>query len=113
PKAAPGRQHASSTKAGSAKQSQESDLFDTGFTLRDISPAAIRTWLALQIISLVFSVLLWSEVSGHLAEYDETVARECSQPQMAAHGVCHGPAWNVSAWEDFVVGGPEFILRRD
>ncbi|CAE8610534.1 unnamed protein product, partial [Polarella glacialis] len=84
------------------KSPEEPDMLDTGFTVREISPQAMRIWLAIQVVGLLFQFSLWREVSSHLAEFEGVVARECA-PQHLTHGVCAGPSWNTSAFQDFVL----------
>ncbi|CAE8622153.1 unnamed protein product [Polarella glacialis] len=81
---------------------REPDMLDTGFTVREISPQAMRIWLVIQVVGLLFQFSLWREVSSHLAEFEGVVARECA-PQHLTHGVCAGPSWNTSAFQDFVL----------
>lgn len=80
----------------------EADLLDTGFALREIGPKAIRAWLALQAAAVFFQLLLWREVSAHLSEFEGLVAQECAKERLV-HGVCVGPMWNVSSWQDVVL----------
>jgi len=92
----------SATALDQKKGDEESDLLDTGFTWQFFGAAAIKAWLWFQIVGLFFQFLLWREVTGYLALYEETLAREC-QPARSQHGVCMGPMWNVSTWQDFVL----------
>jgi len=78
------------------------DYFDTGFTLRELGPQAVRLWLGLQVVSLVFQLLLWNEVSGHLWEFEEIISEECA-PTRLSHGVCTGPMWNVTSFQDITL----------
>jgi len=91
------------SKVPSSKPDLEDDFWDTGFTLREIKPQAIRAWMVFQVVSLFFEVMLWSEVSEHLSEFEDTIMQQCSGPHLK-HGVCIGPTWNVSAWEDTTLG---------
>mmetsp|Transcript_22306 Transcript_22306/g.51053 ORF Transcript_22306/g.51053 Transcript_22306/m.51053 type:complete len:453 (+) Transcript_22306:137-1495(+) len=75
-------------------------LGEVGFAVRDLSASSIRWWLILQLISILFTVSLWWEVSGHLARYDELVRQECSNKGRSVHGICAGPMWNVSLWQE-------------
>merc|ERR1712232_1498538 len=93
-----------SAAAPSTNFSTETELLETGFTLREIGARGIRIWLGLQAIGLAFQMLLWREVSGHLADFEDAISRECSSNRLQ-HGVCVGEMWNVSAWEDIVLGG--------
>jgi len=88
--------------AAAATDPEESDYWDTGFTLRELGPQAIRLWLGLQIMALFFQLMLWSEVSSHLYEYEEVISMECAAAQLR-HGVCTGPMWNLSSWQDVVL----------
>lgn len=93
---------AGNSGAGAKKTSyrpDEEDYFDTGFTIREISPAVARGWLALQGIGLLFQLLLWREVVGHLSEYDAAVAAQCDEGHLQ-HGVCTGPMWNLSMYHE-------------
>jgi len=82
----------------------EVDIWDTGFTIRDISRSVVRIWLGLQVLSLFFSLLLWREVSGHLSDYEDIVSQQCA-PNHQQHGICVGPMWNISYWQDVVLMG--------
>eukprot|EP00401_Gymnodinium_catenatum_P013883 CAMPEP_0117498176 /NCGR_PEP_ID=MMETSP0784-20121206/21576_1 /TAXON_ID=39447 /ORGANISM="" /LENGTH=498 /DNA_ID=CAMNT_0005293247 /DNA_START=69 /DNA_END=1565 /DNA_ORIENTATION=+ len=85
----------------------EADILDSGFTFRDFDQAAIRNWLLLQIAGLVFQILLWREVSGHLVEFDEVVREQCA-PEHRQHGVCVGSMWNLAYYRDVVLTGSLF-----
>lgn len=52
-------------------------------------------WILLQAASLLFSLLLLAEISGHLAEFEATLAEQCS-PAHTRQGICLGSAWNLS-----------------
>jgi len=92
-------------KKGKAYGDSEADGL-TGFTTREISQQAIRAWLIFQAAGFLFQFLLWQEVSLHLADFEDVVARECG-PQHRVHGVCAGPSWNTSKFEDFQLAGAE------
>lgn len=81
---------------------EETDLLDSGFTIREISPQTMRVWLVFQIVSLLFQAALWSEISGHLDTFEGVVASHCNSGR-SQHGVCVGDLWNVSAWQDVVL----------
>jgi len=91
---------------GKAYSSQNEADGLTGFTTREISPQAIRLWLLLQVTGFLFQFALWREVSSHLADFEDVVARECG-PQHRVHGVCAGPSWNTSKFENFRLAGAE------
>eukprot|EP00928_Gymnodinium_smaydae_P023402 TRINITY_DN19328_c0_g1_i1.p1 TRINITY_DN19328_c0_g1~~TRINITY_DN19328_c0_g1_i1.p1 ORF type:complete len:459 (+),score=104.34 TRINITY_DN19328_c0_g1_i1:209-1585(+) len=75
---------------------------ESGFTWREVDPGLMKLWLAIQVIGLLFQYLLWNEVSGHLSDFEDVLARECA-PERLVHGVCHGPMWNITSWQDFVL----------
>jgi len=87
---------------------KEQDYMETGFTLNEVGPWMMRLWTAFQAVGLTFHVLLWREVSGHLSEFDAVLARECA-PEHSRHGVCIGPMWNVSAWQDLFIPGQSWF----
>lgn len=89
---------------------EEIDYWETGFTLREIGPQVINLWLAFQVVGLIFQLLLWNEVAGHLSAFEDIVARECA-PAHQRHGVCTGPMWNVSAWQDVVLASSGWSVR--
>lgn len=91
-----------STKPKGSKKQDEADYWDTGFTIREISLNAVRVWLALQAVGLLFQVLLWNEVSTHLADYEVVVATQCAHEHLK-HGVCTGPMWNLSMYQEAVL----------
>eukprot|EP00435_Cladocopium_sp_Y103_P075917 s4_g69.t1 len=94
-----------STKATNySGQKDEADVMATGFTVREITPQAAKLWLLLQLVGLLFEFNLWREVSSHLADFEDVVARECAS-QHRFHGVCAGPSWNTSIFEDFTLSG--------
>mmetsp|Transcript_11632 Transcript_11632/g.37120 ORF Transcript_11632/g.37120 Transcript_11632/m.37120 type:complete len:498 (-) Transcript_11632:207-1700(-) len=101
---------ASGASGGRKGSVDEDDYFDTGFTLREITPQSVNLWLVFQIVSLLFQLLLWSEVAGHLSEFEEVISHQCA-PEHRRHGVCMGPKWNVSAWQDVVLGGTAWSMR--
>ncbi|CAJ1386096.1 unnamed protein product [Effrenium voratum] len=82
----------------------EEGFFNTGLTLQVVSVATIRAWLAFQVVSLVLQYNFWREVGGNLALFDDTLSVHCA-PERSKHGVCIGPLWNVSTWEEFVLQG--------
>jgi len=89
-------------KLEAGKCDEESDIWDTGFTLREFSQHGIRIWLAFQVVALFFQAQLWSEVSSHLDEYDDTIHTECA-PEHREHGICTGPMWKLSSYQDVVL----------
>jgi len=84
---------------------EEIDILDTGFTLREVGPRVIRVWLLLQVVGLIYQFLLACEVSSHLSEFDAVISQSCS-PEHLEHGVCRGPMWNLSSFQDVVVRSP-------
>lgn len=84
--------------------SEEAGFLETGLTLRSVTPQAMRNWSILQVVALIVQLMLWREVSGHLQEYDDVVSRECSLDHLR-HGVCVGPMWNLSSYQDLVLPG--------
>lgn len=94
-----------STKATNySGQRDEADVLATGFTVREITPQAAKLWLLLQLVGLLFEFNLWREVSSHLADFEDVVARECASEHQF-HGVCAGRSWNTSIFEDFTLSG--------
>jgi len=85
-----------------AAKAEDTDILDSGFTLRSLGAKAIRWWLVFQAVGLFYQLLLWREVSGYLAIYEEAVEIQCSANRRQ-HGVCIGPMWNLSTWQDFVL----------
>lgn len=99
-------------ESATARKDEEGDLLDTGFTWQFFGAAAIRAWLGFQVVSLFFQMLLWREVSGYLSTFQETLDREC-QPARSQHGICIGPMWNVSSWQDAVLStGSDWTSSR-
>lgn len=94
-----------------AGRQDEGELFDSGFTLDFFGPGAIKVWFWFQVVSLFFQALLWNEVSGHLSSFEDILSRECP-PSRAQHGVCIGPMWNVSYWEEFVLSSSSWANSR-
>lgn len=97
-----------SSSASQAQNYQTVDegegILESGFVAREISRQAIRSWVSLQAVAVIFQLLLWREVSSHLQEFDQVIAEECA-PERLRHGVCVGPMWNISAYADTVVHG--------
>lgn len=89
----------------------ETDLLDTGFTWVFFGADAIRLWLGFQVVGLLFQFLLWREVAGYMSIYEDTLSREC-QPARAQHGVCIGPMWNISSWQDVVLSSSDWTNTR-
>jgi len=90
-------------QSGSNRSFVEEDdpgLFDTGFVMRELGGSSIRVWMILQIVGVAFTISLWWEVSGHLASYEAIVRRECGNKAHTVHGVCAGPMWNVTSWQE-------------
>ena len=88
-------------------------FFNTGLHLQEVSPLAVRAWLAFQVLSLILQWQFWQEVSTNLSLFDEALAVHCS-PGASKHGVCIGPIWNVSAWHEFVLHGkPSRVWHTD
>eukprot|EP00434_Breviolum_minutum_P028821 symbB.v1.2.025494.t1/scaffold2478.1/size78220/3 len=85
-----------STKGTNYSGKDEADVMSTGFTLREITPQAVQLWLLLQVLGLLFELNLWREVSSHLSDFEDVVARECGR-----NVILEGPSWNASAFEDF------------
>eukprot|EP00929_Paragymnodinium_shiwhaense_P106730 TRINITY_DN72344_c0_g1_i1.p1 TRINITY_DN72344_c0_g1~~TRINITY_DN72344_c0_g1_i1.p1 ORF type:complete len:488 (+),score=74.20 TRINITY_DN72344_c0_g1_i1:157-1620(+) len=89
----------------------EADILDTGFTIREFSALSIKFWLMFQVFSLLFQLRLWHEVGSHLSEYEETVAQYCSSEHLQ-HGICHGPMWNLAAYQDLVLNAAFWADRH-
>eukprot|EP00405_Crypthecodinium_cohnii_P022754 CAMPEP_0206465070 /NCGR_PEP_ID=MMETSP0324_2-20121206/27601_1 /ASSEMBLY_ACC=CAM_ASM_000836 /TAXON_ID=2866 /ORGANISM="Crypthecodinium cohnii, Strain Seligo" /LENGTH=315 /DNA_ID=CAMNT_0053937839 /DNA_START=72 /DNA_END=1020 /DNA_ORIENTATION=- len=87
------------TKGVDYTDPEETDLYETGFVVREIGPQVVRLWVGLQIAALFFQLLLWNEMATHLAEFEDVVANECA-PERRQHGVCAGPMWSLTAWAD-------------
>ncbi|CAK9015721.1 unnamed protein product [Durusdinium trenchii] len=83
---------------------EECGFFSTGLTLQEPHSLTIRAWLAFQILALLLQGHFWQEVRGNISLYEETLRTNCA-PERSKHGVCMGPLWNVSAWEEFVLQG--------
>lgn len=83
----------------------ESDILESGFTVRKFSASAIRYWLLFQVGALFFQLLLWREVSTHLASYEMAMQRECEavDPSRKHRGICVGPSWNLAYYQDVVL----------
>jgi len=94
--------------SGAVLTEKDTGYLDSGFTLNEVGPCAMRVWTAFQAVGLTFHFLLWREVSGHLAEFEAVVDRECA-PAHLQHGVCVGPMWNLSARQDLVVPGQSWF----
>lgn len=62
---------------------------------RKLKAPCVLGWLVLQLLGIFAQFTLLSEVSRHLEEYDQTLARNCG-PEHQQHGVCLGPTWNFS-----------------
>lgn len=108
---APSCKTMSGSRVISAGQQDEPDLLESGFTWDFLGPGAIKIWFWFQIVSLFFQASLWMEVSGHLSTFQDILSRECP-PSRSQHGVCIGPMWNVSDWEDFVLSSSAWANSR-
>lgn len=65
------------------------------FKARKLKAPCVLGWLVLQALGIFSQFALLSEVTRHLEEYDQTLARNCG-PEHQQHGVCLGPTWNFS-----------------
>eukprot|EP00929_Paragymnodinium_shiwhaense_P080902 TRINITY_DN42232_c0_g1_i1.p1 TRINITY_DN42232_c0_g1~~TRINITY_DN42232_c0_g1_i1.p1 ORF type:complete len:482 (+),score=71.59 TRINITY_DN42232_c0_g1_i1:121-1566(+) len=86
--------------------SEESSLLSSGFVLRAIEPAAVRTWLGIQLFGLLLQFGLWREVADHASSYTALLAKQCA-PNHRQHNVCLGSHWNLSLWEKFTLSRKE------
>lgn len=102
PKSQRMQQGKSGKKTADGLDPEEPDYWETGFTLRELGPQAVRLWLGLQVLGLFFQLLLWSEVANHLYEYEEVIAKICPRERLQ-HGICVGPMWNISSWQNVVL----------
>eukprot|EP00930_Biecheleria_cincta_P091278 TRINITY_DN80806_c0_g1_i1.p1 TRINITY_DN80806_c0_g1~~TRINITY_DN80806_c0_g1_i1.p1 ORF type:complete len:442 (+),score=58.19 TRINITY_DN80806_c0_g1_i1:87-1412(+) len=93
-------------KSYTQPEKDEQDVLATGFTVREVGAQVVRAWLLLQAVGLLFQVGLWREVSSHLADFEDVIARECA-PEHVHHGICAGPSWNMSKFDQFVLRGSE------
>jgi len=82
----------------------EHDFCATGFVLANISPRIMNLWVSLQIVGLLFQWSLWREVASHLEQFESNLVIQCA-PERMRHGVCIGPMWNVSYWEEVSLEG--------
>lgn len=98
--------------SGSPQENAETDYFDTGFTLREIGPQAVRLWLGLQVVSVIVQLSLWNDVSTHLSNFDAVLARECA-PTSQKHGICMGPMWSLAQWKDEVLSVPSGTMHQN
>lgn len=76
----------------------------TGFQFRRVSPKTMSCWIGLQLSGMTFQWMLWQEAKGNLALYESTLAEQCA-PAHLRHGICVGPAWNLSMWDTFSLEG--------
>jgi len=101
-----GNKSSKSSSRAPAREEEGDGIMESGFNLRDVTPQAIRMWVGFQVLALIFQYSLWREASSHLAEFEDVIARECT-PQHLKHGVCVGPMWNMSTWQDKILGSAE------
>lgn len=87
------------------------DCCDVGCTLREVAPQAVQAWLLFQVLALLFQASLWWEVSGHLSHFEDTLATQCTSAQ-TQHGVCLGPMWNLSTWQETTLEGDGEEFQR-
>jgi len=98
------RRDFSTSRSFGPKLQDEEGVLSTGLTFREIDPKVVRSWVMFQLLALVFQWLLWSEVRVHLDLFDRTLAAQCL-PEHVKHGVCLGPMWNLSSWEETILEG--------
>ncbi|CAE8608234.1 unnamed protein product [Polarella glacialis] len=65
------------------------------FKPRRIKAPIVLAWLLLQAFGLVFQLVLLGEVSRNLEAFEITLSSFCGA-EHRQHGVCLGPAWNLS-----------------
>eukprot|EP00927_Polykrikos_kofoidii_P044026 TRINITY_DN38116_c0_g1_i1.p1 TRINITY_DN38116_c0_g1~~TRINITY_DN38116_c0_g1_i1.p1 ORF type:complete len:508 (-),score=69.04 TRINITY_DN38116_c0_g1_i1:287-1810(-) len=65
------------------------------FKPRKLKAPMVLAWLLVQSLGLFFQFMLLAEVSTHLSNYETTLSIYCG-PEHQQHGVCLGPAWNMS-----------------
>eukprot|EP00927_Polykrikos_kofoidii_P035986 TRINITY_DN30449_c0_g1_i1.p1 TRINITY_DN30449_c0_g1~~TRINITY_DN30449_c0_g1_i1.p1 ORF type:complete len:583 (-),score=82.00 TRINITY_DN30449_c0_g1_i1:302-1951(-) len=92
----------------------EEDILNSGLAVKDADLRTIRAWVVFQLVSLAVQWQLWREVKAHLELYDQALLTQCA-PSRQQHGVCLGPMWNLSAWENVALEGqwsPTYGLER-
>lgn len=82
----------------------DDSFFSTGLILQEPQLQTVRGWLVFQVLALVLQFHFWQEVRDNLFVYESTLSSNCA-PERTRHGICVGPLWNVSAWEDVVLQG--------
>ncbi|CAE7354822.1 unnamed protein product [Symbiodinium necroappetens] len=65
------------------------------FRPRRLKAPVVLAWLTVQLLGLIFQVILWLEVGRNLESFEDTLAQNCA-PSLQQHGICLGPAWNLS-----------------
>eukprot|EP00439_Symbiodinium_sp_Y106_P023425 s9256_g2.t2 len=65
------------------------------FRPRRLKAPLVLAWLTVQLLGLMFQVILWLEVGRNLEAFEDTLAQNCA-PSLQQHGICLGPAWNLS-----------------
>lgn len=65
------------------------------FRPRTIQSFHVLGWLILQLTGILYQATLLSELSQHLALFDETVAAQCN-PEHMRWDFCLGPDWKVA-----------------
>lgn len=65
------------------------------FRPRKIKAPLVLGWLVVQVVGLLFQVLLLSEISSHLVDFENALAAHCGPEHLRAD-ICLGPTWNLS-----------------
>ena len=91
---------------------RQESFFNTGLVLQEPSVRTIRVWLGVQVASLLLHYRFWQEVSGHLELYAETLRVNCAAERLR-HGVCVGPMWNISAWQEVILQGKLSVFEHE
>jgi len=65
------------------------------FKARKLKGPFVLVWLLLQAVGIMYQYSLLGEVSQHLSDYEDVLARYCG-PEHQRLGVCLGPSWNLS-----------------
>lgn len=85
-------------------EGDEEGVLWTGLVFREVDLKSARAWALFQVVTFIVQWSLWSEVKGHLDLFERTLAAQCS-PEHARYGVCLGPMWNLSTFQDFTLEG--------
>ena len=98
------RQKTSSRRNVRRRAHSDDSFFSTGLVLQEPQLQTVRGWLVFQVLALILQFHFWQEVRGNLFVYESTLSSNCAS-ERTRHGICVGPLWNVSAWEEAVLQG--------